>query len=73
MVQEINCTHFLLNWKKVLLLLCIVEEDFGRDWASNQRHLNAPVLQWIVVFKKRTLGGGGCWLHGFNVIFNLIY
>lgn len=53
-------SYFLLNWKNTLLLPCIMEEDFIRNRASNQRHLKSSSFGMIVLFNKRTLWGG--WL-----------
>lgn len=53
-------SYFLLNWKNTLLLPCIMEEDFIRNRASNQRHLKSSSFWMAVVFNKRTLWGG--WL-----------
>lgn len=45
-------SYFLFNWKNTLLLPCIMEEDFIRNRASNQRQLKCS--------RREHCGGG--WL-----------
>lgn len=52
-------SYCLLNWKNILLLPCIMEEDFIRNRASYQRHLKSSSFGMVVVFNKST---DWCWL-----------